>query len=91
MEPTGPASNLTIYWGSICIRLLSKALDTDMVDDNHPLSLFLSLLNSTESKRQYPKRLQTFFDFLNIKGDIKEQSLSFAKQYKQQNDDGEKS
>ena len=48
------------------------------------------MLNSPESKRQYPKRLQTFFDFLNIKGDIREQSLSFAKQYKHQNDDGEK-
>ena len=48
------------------------------------------MLNSPESKRQYPKRLQTFFDFLNIEGDITEQSLSFAKQYKQQNDDGEK-
>ncbi len=26
-------------------------------------------LNSKESKRQYPKRLQTFLDFTNIKSD----------------------
>ncbi len=47
------------------------------------------MLNSPESKRQYPKRLQVFFTFLNIKGDIAGQSFSFAKQYKHQNDDGE--
>ena len=47
------------------------------------------MLNSPESKRQYPKRLQAFFNFLDIKGDIKDQSSSFAKQYKRQNDDGE--
>ena len=57
--------------------------------DDHSLSLFLSMLNFTESKRQYPKRLQTFFNFLNNKRNIQEQSLSFAKQYKQQNDGGE--
>jgi hypothetical protein len=74
----------------IFIRLLSDESDTDMRDDNHPLSSSLCLLNSPESKRQYPKRFQTFFDFLNIEGDTKEQSLSFAKRYKQQNDDGEK-
>ena len=59
------------------------------IRDNHPLSLFLSMLNSPESKRQYPKRLQAFFNFLNIKGDISDQSSSFAKQYKHQDDDGE--
>lgn len=47
------------------------------------------MLSYTESKRQYPKRLQTFFDFLHIKGDIKEQSISFAKEYKHKNDNGE--
>ena len=57
--------------------------------DNHPLSLFLSMLNSPESKRQYPKRLQAFFNFLDIKGDVSDQSSSFAKQYKHQDDDGE--
>ena len=40
------------------------------------------MLNSPESKRQYPKRLQTFFNFLKLQGDIKDQSLSFVKQYK---------
>ncbi len=59
-------------------------------DDNHPLTLFLSMLGSPESKRQYPKRLQNFFNFLDLKGDIKEQALTFANYYKHQDKDGEK-
>jgi hypothetical protein len=51
-------------------------------DDNHPLDLFLSMLDAPDSKRQYPKRLQTFFNFLNIGGDIREQALSFANYFK---------
>ena len=40
-------------------------------DDNHPLTLFLSMLDAPDSKRQYPKRLQNFFNFLNLEGDIR--------------------
>ncbi len=43
-------------------------------NDNHPLILFLSMLDAPDSKRQYPKRLQNFFNFLNLEGDIKEQA-----------------
>jgi hypothetical protein len=51
-------------------------------DDNHPLDLFLSMLYAPNSKRQYPKRLQNFFNFLKIEGDIKQQALSFANYFK---------
>jgi integrase len=40
------------------------------------------MLGSPESIRQYPQRLKVFFDFLKIKGDIKEQALTFIKNYK---------
>lgn len=40
------------------------------------------MLGSPESIRQYPKRLQTFFNFLEIEGDIKDQSEVFVKKYK---------
>jgi len=40
------------------------------------------MLGSPESIRQYPQRLKTFFDFLKIKGDIKEQATSFVEKYK---------
>ena len=52
------------------------------IEPNHPLSLFISMLSSPESIRQYPPRLKTFFDFLNINGDIKEQATSFVEKYK---------
>ena len=55
--------------------------------NDHPLSFFLSMLGSPESKRQYPQRLQVFFNYLKLEGDIKDQSLAFVKQYKHQ--DGE--
>ncbi|HXT83227.1 MAG TPA: hypothetical protein VN704_02675, partial [Verrucomicrobiae bacterium] len=48
------------------------------------------MLGSPESKRQYPKRLQNFFNFLNLEGDIKEQALSFVNYYIYQDNDGEK-
>ncbi len=52
------------------------------IEPNHPLSLFISMLGSSESIRQYPQRLKIFFDFLNIKGDIKEQAVIFVEKYK---------
>lgn len=54
----------------------------DNIEPNHPLSLFISMLRSRESIRQYPQRLKVFFDFLKIKGDIKEQATSFVEKYK---------
>ncbi|HYF98988.1 MAG TPA: hypothetical protein VD815_02745, partial [Candidatus Saccharimonadales bacterium] len=53
------------------------------IEPNHPLSLFVSMLGSPESIRQYPPRLKVFFDFLKIKGDIKEQAITFVQEYKQ--------
>ncbi len=87
MGPEGRITNLTINKGSIVYDLLSNELSSHGRMDDHPLSLFLSLLGSPESKRQYPQRLQVFFNFLKLDGDIKEQSIAFVKQYKQQ--DGE--
>jgi integrase len=52
-------------------------------DPEHPLAVFLSMLGSKESKRQYPQRLQVFFKFLKLQGeDIWEQSLMFIKRFK---------
>jgi integrase len=43
-----------------------------------PYHKFMFALNSKESKRQYPKRLQVFLDFINIKsGSIEENSNLF--------------
>jgi hypothetical protein len=47
---------------------VSDLTNANIIDDNHPLSLFLSMLNSAESKRQYPKRLEVFLDYLKLQG-----------------------
>lgn len=39
---------------------------------DHPLSLFASILRSSESRRQYPGRLQVFFNFLRLEGNIEQ-------------------
>jgi integrase len=55
----------------------------DRNDPEHPLSVFLSMLRSKESRRQYPQRLQVFFKFLKLEGeDIWEQSLIFINRFK---------
>lgn len=58
------------------------------LDSEHPLSLFTSMLRSPESRRQYPGRLQVFFNFLKLEGKIEQQAISFIEQFK--NQDGEK-
>ena len=46
------------------------------------------LLNSKESKRQYPKRLQIFLNFINIKSDsIEENCNLFYEIIKEKGDD----
>ena len=56
-------------------------------DVDHPLSLFLAVLRSPESLRQYPGRLQPFFTSLKIEGDDIKESLSFVQRYKNDNDE----
>lgn len=59
-------------------------------DPSHPLSVFLSMLDSKESKRQYPGRLQVFFNFLKIDGDdVWDQSIEFIKRFKKKPSDEE--
>ncbi len=61
--------------------------NTSKEDNDNPLSLFLSMLNAPESKRQYPKRLQVFFKFLSLEGDVETQSKIFVNTFKKDNDD----
>src|SRR6476659_3784198 len=62
--------------------------DFSNMDVDHPLSLFLSMLRSPEAMRQYPGRLQPFFNFLKVEGDnIKDQALAFVQKYKNDTDE----
>ncbi len=40
----------------------------------NPLEQFIFALRAPETKRQYPKRLKVFMDFVKLEGDIKEQA-----------------
>jgi integrase len=42
-----------------------------------PMSVFLYALKAKETKRQYPKRLKVFFDFLGLNGPIELQAKEF--------------
>ena len=42
--------------------------------EEEPLSVFLYALKAPESKRQYPKRLKVFLDYLQLEGSVREQA-----------------
>ncbi len=51
---------------------------------NDPLQNFLYALKAPDSKRQYPRRLEYFFDYLGLQGSLKEKCLIFYEQAKQE-------
>ena len=52
-------------------------------EESHPLSIFLYALKAPETKRQYPRRLKVFLDFLKLDGTLKQQSKEFLEKAKQ--------
>jgi integrase len=44
-----------------------------------PLAVFIYALKSSESQRQYPRRLKVFFDYLRLEGTIEDQATQFVK------------
>ena len=51
-------------------------------DYNDPLQNFLYALKAPDSKRQYPRRLEYFFDYLGLDGTLKEKCIIFYNQAK---------
>ena len=43
----------------------------------NPITNFLFALKAPETKRQYPRRLEVFLDFLNMTGSFEEKALTF--------------
>lgn len=41
-----------------------------LLDQENPLEMFMYALKAPESKRQYPKRLKVFLDFLTFKNEL---------------------
>ena len=50
--------------------------------DYDPLQNFLYALKAPDSKRQYPRRLEYFFDYLGLTGTLKEKCITFYNQAK---------
>ena len=46
------------------------------LDGDNPLQMFLYALRAPESKRQYPKRLKVFLDYLTNKGEYETPSVT---------------
>ena len=51
---------------------------------NDPLQNFLYALKAPDSKRQYPRRLEYFFDYLGLEGSLKEKCIIFHNQAKKE-------
>lgn len=45
------------------------------MDQENPLQMFMYALKAPESKRQYPKRLKVFLDFLTFKNELTNSDL----------------
>jgi hypothetical protein len=57
----------------------------DILHENlTPNERFLLALKAPETKRQYPKRLESFFDFLQLQSSFEEKTVSFCKIVKTQ-------
>ena len=52
-------------------------------EEENPLSVFLYALKAPETKRQYPRRLKVFLDFLKLDGTLEQQSKEFLEKAKQ--------
>jgi hypothetical protein len=55
------------------------SLDNSESYDNYinPITNFLFALHAAETKRQYPKRLEAFLDFLSLPGCFEDKALAF--------------
>ena len=55
--------------------MTQKSPNTLLLDQENPLEMFMYALKAPESKRQYPKRLKVFFDFLTFNNELTHSDL----------------
>ena len=53
--------------------------------DDDPLQQFTYALKAPETKRQYPKRLKVFMDFVKLEGDIRQQAKTLKEKIQNDN------
>lgn len=54
---------------------MSQISPKTLLDQENPLAMFMYALKAPESKRQYPKRLKVFLDFLTSKNELSHSDL----------------
>src|SRR5215211_450331 len=54
---------------------MTQIAHNTFLDQDNPLAMFMYALKAPESKRQYPKRLKVFLDFLTSKNELSHSDL----------------
>ena len=54
---------------------MSQISPKTLLDQENPLAMFMYALKAPESKRQYPKRLKVFLDFLTSNNELSNSDL----------------
>jgi predicted transport protein len=62
-------------------RILSAITEQEELQD--PMGVFLYALRAPETRRQYPRRLKVFLDYLKLEGPIEQQAKEFLAKAKQ--------
>ena len=57
------------------LKASTKSIPYLKEEYNDPLQNFLYALKAPDSKRQYPRRLEYFFDYLGLDGNLKERNV----------------
>jgi hypothetical protein len=70
---------------------VQKATTTTSNQKHHrqqqrPVAYAFMYVNAAYTKRQYPKRLKQFFDFVGLDGDLEQQGQMFLEEARRQND-----
>jgi hypothetical protein len=76
--------NLVPLFRPTPMERVSKRLATTITskEERGPMAKFMYGLKSSEARRQYPRRLKMFFDFIDLEGTINEQARQFIFQTK---------
>jgi integrase len=76
---------LSLYYHPLLIIYVADLLSITEkeITRQNPVYSFMYALNSSEARRQYPKRLKMLFDFLNLSGSLEEQANEFLDKARQ--------
>jgi hypothetical protein len=67
-------------WKKDGLTLITTATTYEQQDQKHkknPMSVFMYALKAPESRRQYPRRLKIFLDYLKLEGNLQQQVEQF--------------